>query len=487
MYSSVSLVSDAYVLDDWCQVVLFLSVIILFSVLGLFADAFIGRYRLIQFSLWVQWITVIMSTFISAMLEYYDIAQWIQSLLFLTLYIFFMLGLSSFHVVSIQFGTDQLQGAPSDHLSAFVFWYLMIERLLAALIQWIFYLLSLSENNNITRRIPLALSLLSALLISVTLSIKSCFMSEWFSNESTMSKSSNPYHLIYHVLKFAKEHKCPVQRSAFTYWENEIPSRINLGKRKYGGPFTTEEVEDVRTFLRLFKLLLSLAGVLVSSYFIQFGSITSLVITPKSNFLISAVCHTATVGFLILARVLFSNFCKYYLSMLKRIGIGSVFTFTCALYSLMINCLQYTTSIGERYINIIAYLNLVVSIVLFDISYIALTVSLLEFIIAQSPHNMKGILIGIFYVIRYGIGGLFALIQQLLCMHLHSALSCNKIVSYAVAAVITLVSCIVFSIVACKYRLRERDEVVNVHIFAEEYYGTREDDSNSYSDVDQDA
>ena len=45
-----------------------------------------------------------------------------------------------------------------------------------------------------------------------------------------------------------------------------------------------------------------------------------------------------------------------------------------------------------------------------------------------------------------------------------------------------------FSIVACKYRLRERDEVVNVHIFAEECYGTREDDSNSYSDImDRDA
>ena len=111
--------------DNWCtigQVVSFLSVIILYSVLGLFVDAFIGRYRLIQFSLWVQWITVIMSTFISAMLEYYDIAQWIQSLLLLTLFTFYVLGLSSFQVVSIQFGTDQLQGAPSDHLSAFVFW-----------------------------------------------------------------------------------------------------------------------------------------------------------------------------------------------------------------------------------------------------------------------------------------------------------------------------------------------------------------------------
>ena len=232
VYSAVFLVSDTYMLDDWYQVILFLSIIILYFVLGLFADAFIGRYRLIQFSLWVQWATVIMSTFISAMLEYYDIAQWIQSLLVLTLFIFYVLGLSSFQVVSLQFGTDQLQWAPSDHFSAFVFWYVMIDRLLAALIHWIFYLLSLSENKNITEKIPLALNLLGALLISVALSIKSCFMSEWFINESTMSnpgvKSSNPYHLIYLVLKFAKEHKCPVQCSAFTYWENEIPQGSTL-------------------------------------------------------------------------------------------------------------------------------------------------------------------------------------------------------------------------------------------------------------------
>ena len=167
-------------------------------------------------------------------------------------------------------------------------------------------------------------------------------MSEWFSNENTISKNSNPYHLIYRVLKFAKEHKCPVQHSAFTYWENEIPSRIDLGKRKYGGPFTTEEVEDVRTFLCLFKLLLSLAGILVFSSFIQLGSTILLVIPLKSNLLISASCHTASVSFLILARALFSNFCKYYLSMMKRIGIGSIFTFTCALYILLTNCLQYT-------------------------------------------------------------------------------------------------------------------------------------------------
>ena len=99
------------------------SIIIIYSIIGLFGDVFIGRYRLIQFSLWVQWTTVLICTFITAMSEYYQIDEWVQSLLFLILRVVQLLGLSSFQVVAIQFGTDQLQGAPSDHLSTFVFWY----------------------------------------------------------------------------------------------------------------------------------------------------------------------------------------------------------------------------------------------------------------------------------------------------------------------------------------------------------------------------
>jgi len=30
-----------------------------------------------------------------------------------------------------------------------------------------------------------------------------------------------------------------------------VPSRMDLGKSKYGGPFTTEQVEDVKSFLKL--------------------------------------------------------------------------------------------------------------------------------------------------------------------------------------------------------------------------------------------
>ena len=60
--------------------------------------------------------------------------------------------------------------------------------------------------------------------------------------------TQNPLKSVYSVLKYAATHKHPARRSALTYWEEDIPSRIDLGKSKYGGPFTTEQVEDVKTF-----------------------------------------------------------------------------------------------------------------------------------------------------------------------------------------------------------------------------------------------
>ena len=70
----------------------------------------------------------------------------------------------------------------------------------------------------------------------------------------------NPFKNIYKVLKYSWKHKVPEHRSAFTYWEEDIPCRIDLGKNKYGGPFTNEEVEDTKTFLRILPLLLCLFG-----------------------------------------------------------------------------------------------------------------------------------------------------------------------------------------------------------------------------------
>ena len=177
--------------------------------------------------------------------------------------------------------------------------------------EWVDYSLSFIKqaNNNI---IVLVCNLISAVFVTVVLSIKNCFMTKWFVRETSISSvssagryrrtdNSNPYFLIYRVLKFAKGHKSPIRRSALTYWEDEIPSRIDLGKRKYGGPFTNEEVESVKTFLQLLKLLLSLSGILITSYLIR-------LISPFRTYsdnepLISNICQTATISILILCHI----------------------------------------------------------------------------------------------------------------------------------------------------------------------------------------
>ena len=200
--------------------------------------------------------------------------------------------------------------------------------------------------------------------------------------------------------------------------------------------------------------------------------------------LIQALCLTATTGLLILCRA-FYCFHKCLPSILKRIGIGATLTAACVLSILLIKTIKYTTNVNE--VHIVPYL-LVIPYALFEISYIVLSVSLLEFIIAQSPHTLKGILIGVYYLIHYGLAGLFSLIEKLPCTYFGIS-SCSGMVYYIVVTIIALLSLIMYTVVAYKYRLRVRDEVVNVHIFAEKYYETREDidDSNSgypYADLD---
>ena len=53
----------------------------------------------------------------------------------------------------------------------------------------------------------------------------------------------------------------PSGECAFTYCESDYPSRLDFGKQRYGEPFITEQVEDVKTLLNILKVLLCLGPV----------------------------------------------------------------------------------------------------------------------------------------------------------------------------------------------------------------------------------
>ena len=73
------------------------------------------------------------------------------------------------------------------------------------------------------------------------------------------AQHNNPIKLIWRVIRYALTHKQPVRHSAFTYGEFP-PPRLDLGKERHGGPFTTVQVEDVKSFLYILSILLGTYG-----------------------------------------------------------------------------------------------------------------------------------------------------------------------------------------------------------------------------------
>ena len=76
-----------------------------------------------------------------------------------------------------------------------------------------------------------------------------------------------------------------MRRSAFTYCEDEIPTGLDLGKEKYGGPFSTEQVEDVKVFYGILKVLFSFGAM----FFLDFAasSVLPIFICTSHKFVLS--------------------------------------------------------------------------------------------------------------------------------------------------------------------------------------------------------
>ncbi len=91
------------------------------------------------------------------------------------------------------------------------------------------------------------------LFLIVVLAVTLCLVRHkrrWFLIEPN---GLNPYKLVYKVTKFARQHKTTVRRSAS---EDEVPTRLDFAKEKYGGSFTAEQVEDVNTVFSKYSFAL---------------------------------------------------------------------------------------------------------------------------------------------------------------------------------------------------------------------------------------
>ena len=419
--------------------------------------------------------------------------------------VLFIVGFSGFQANVVQFGLDQLLDSPSEDLSTFLHWFVWTDYVGNLIIRILALLIPCGKIFGIITAYSPAV-FLTVLTASLILSL--C-KRKWFHCEP---RTHSPYGMVYRVLKFTAQHSQPLaRRSAFAYCDDEIPSRLDFAKQRYGGPFSTETVEDVKTFLRILVMLVAMGStyavhVTVLYMFPLYGIYTG---PQKSlfeekgqdnsscNYEDWLILESGNLAYIIPVVVLplyilFFLPCarKWFPKILFRLGVGmgltllAAVTMTLTLVGAHVHqkdslrgslCLFNFTYYQEPGTNVdLPVWVLVFPNVLNGIGIPLTFITVLEFISAQSPHAMKGLLLGVFYAVR----GMFIVIGCALVFPFANTLWHSRegqlfdcgLSYYTFSVVLGVVGLVVFSLTARWYQYRQREDRPYDHAYVENYY-----------------
>uniref|UniRef100_A0A1X7T963 Major facilitator superfamily (MFS) profile domain-containing protein n=1 Tax=Amphimedon queenslandica TaxID=400682 RepID=A0A1X7T963_AMPQE len=409
----------------------------LYPLNGLLTDVYIGRYRAIMTGIILCFISWIVTGTFYTLNSYSLLGKiWI-----VPGFVINCIGVTAFNANVIQYNIDQLIGGSANELSTIIYWNIAALPVAYILRDWLRLL---------DARLGIVTTeLVIFIVIGVALSLILVSHSLFKHKLENISLIKNPIKLIVRVLCYARKHKYPENRSALTYWEEEAPSRIDLGKNKYGGPFTEEEVEDVKTFFRMLPLFIAIFGFgLIAN--ISDGDCTkeSLVDCIMITF-IDAYPITIALLFFIYQFIIRGCFHKYIPSMLTRMGAGLLFG--------LLGCIvQLLMQIYPPYDSL-----LIIQQVLFGISFFLIFPTSFEFTIAQSPEHMRGTMVGLCYT-SIAVGyALTSVLQHYFKISLHY---------FIIVCFLQLLLLIVFVILARRYKYRVRENEVNVVQIVDDHY-----------------
>ena len=440
---------------------------LLYPFLALLGDRFI-RYRVVLVGTILIAIGTAIATIVWIFVNYHSNSG-DNLLLHYAYHLPFYFGLALFQSNIIQLGTDQLLFASSNQLRYYIYWQNLTNHLSSFFsILTLIIMIALGQSVHI-KIITLVLYIFMT-LTTVAGFLLLCFIKRHIVIEPP--PTVNPAKQIYNIFKYVIKYKRPLQRSAFTYGEPP-PGMLDRAKERYGGPFTTDQVEDVRSFKNILLILLSLFGYhfnestagIAREYIklfnmtidtnatkISFNLVKSIVLVFPTSINVS----TIVVGVLCLQFVIFP-FCSLKLpKMLKRIGL-SLFLASISLLLQVIFCVFFEIE------QPLPYELLILPQILNGISGVFF-LTIYEFIIAQAPYHMQGLLIGIFYsqlIIKY----------TSITIALNSELGHNWLY-YTIKSLIVLLSLLLYCFVSRQYKQRQRDEpsTINERVIIEEYW-----------------
>ena len=473
---------------------------------GFMADVYCGRFKTVSVSMYSILSFFLILCLSCSLISYGNLpTNWIYFFTTVSVFCIFciILGSAGYGANFIQFGLDQLLDVPSHQQALFVHWAVWSYELMSAVFIGILPMYSCGPSNLLIYFISVVICccILSFLLLLA------CCKHHWFYSDRGQI---NPFRVVTKVLNFARKHKYPLQRSAFTYCDDERPTRLDFGKQRFGGPFTTEQVEDVKTFFRIMLVLLSIGptfvmdvptssvSLLFMNRHITFNGVGEVCPEWKSILFHSGLltCITRVVflpfyvwiNFMLLnrnvPRILFrlgvgiAIYLMGIISMLAVDIIGHTHYQTndtrCVFNLLSVNdSIEYHSFIpvpGQDTVPLFAvpelgmhWSVLLPSNILLGIGPSIVTATTYEFVSAQSPHSMKGLILGTFFAIT----GVFEFIGSIALAPFTSSVISDSdhppviscLTSYLIIiSVIGFVGLVLFSVVAKRYKCRERDD-----------------------------
>ena len=532
-FLSLNILNKHNILQGWipsCIYAFFAVWLLFYPLAGYLADVRYGRYKVVKCSVFTAWcgfliVLIIMALVCAILLPVILLIPWnnddptgdnllifvgvVTILMMFCLLLCWLIAFAGFLANVIQFGVDQLIDSPAKDSFLFIHWFLFTANLGMNFgkLPW-----SVSVNNEFISLAVFGPVIVLILLICLPTSL--CVAKRrWFIVDTG---TVNPYKDVARVVGFARRNKIPIQRSAFTFWEDDIPTGLDLGKQKYGGPFTTEQVENVKSFFGIVLILLSLgpfftvdiaAAPFLSILQNHMEIINHQSVIPNSvasvfysMFLTGGALYPLFVVIFvpIFLKLIHPLLEKYFPGSLKRIGVGLcliTLTLFCSMImdtvghflpgghnsSSIFSPVQYNYTYNpidpfdpfyKQIIDNSLHMSpslLIIQQVLIAVAYVFIYGGVFELICAQSPHSMKGFLIGILYAIK----GLFQLIGVpviLLPFSFWQSSPRAGLVYFVVNIVISVFGVVVFTVAAKRYKYRQRDELYNERKYIEEVF-----------------
>ena len=465
---------------------------------GWLADVYLKRYKVIRWSILIMWIAFVLLVASSVLSQFVESYYSIKNNYINAVLLFIMsLAFGGYQANVVLFGIDQLQDASTDEITSFISWYSFTYFGGGIVIFLIDMYLGGAYNGLLEEFI---------ICICLTIMIISIFLFDNILLKEPITQ--NPFRLIYKVIKYAIKTKHPRCRSAFTYCEDELPSRIDFGKHKYGGPFTTEEVENVKTFLRLLANMF-VGTSMVIGMFSLYNLGNQLILSNNQDIIslykwfhkprwkvnytpINLVYYLTGVVFVPLQEFVFYPLLWKHLSCVQnynwKVFVGVISQIANVITLIVIDLTAHHSYLEHNNTTIQCIFTeendtlssafdmkwMILPHLFNSFSLINFATCAFEIICSQSPYSMRGLLFGAMYggVVLYCAMG-FAILQPFTMQSAAwgtGVISCEFWYLLLILLILILYG-IILGILMKWYKKRKREDVLpNEQVFAERYY-----------------